>query len=182
MEPKAYISTYGLYNNGYLSGRWFDASELYDAETVWAEIRRLAIRDGVPESKVDDFMGDEIMVQDTDGYPFDIRTDSLDTLAEIGEACEDEHLALKVRIFAEVHGCYGMEPAEIIEACEDLCWWEGTSAEDAAAEMLAENGTLDEIPERLRCYFDYASYARDLCCDGWTEVRIDGTTYLVAPL
>lgn len=183
MEPQAYVSTYSLYNNGYLSGRWFAASELYDGEAVMAEIRRLAVKDGIPESELDKVVGDEIMVQDTDGYPFDIRTDNIEELAEIGKAVEDDDdLILRIALLEASHGTDGMGYAEIIEAARDLCWTEGRDIEDCAAELCEDMGVLDEIPEHLRNYFDYASYARDLCYEGWTEVRIDGTTYLVAPL
>lgn len=182
MEPQAYVSTYSLYNNGYLSGRWFAASELYDAEAVMAEIRRLAVKDGIPESELDEVVGDEIMVQDTDGYPFDIRTDDLDMLAEIGEAVEDDDdLTLRIRLLEESHGTYGMGYTEIIEAARDLCWTEGRDIEDCAAQWCEDTGILDEIPDRLRCYFDFASYARDLRYDGFAEVRYDGTTYLIHP-
>ena len=181
MEPQVYISTYGLYNNGFLSGRWFDASELYDAGAVMAEIRRLAQKDGIAESDIDDFVGEELMVQDTDGYPFEIRTDSLQTLAEIGEACEDDSIALRIAILSASHGTYGMDPMEIIEAARDLCFTEGRSIEDCAANLCDEMGTLDEIPEHLRHYFDFSAYARDLLHDGFSEVHYEGTTYLVHP-
>jgi antirestriction protein len=182
MEPQAYISTYGLYNNGYISGRWFAASELYDGNAVMAEIRRLAVKDGIPESEVDDFMGDEIMVQDTDGYPFDIRTDDLNTLAEIGEAIEDDdELTLRIALLEASHGTYGMGYAEIIEAARDLCFTEGRDIEDCAAELCENMGVLDEMPKHLRPYFDYAAYARDLRYEGFAEVQHDGTTYLVHP-
>ena len=182
MEPQAYISTYGLYNNGFLSGRWFAAYELYDAEAVMAEIRRLALKDGIAESDLDDFVGEELMVQDTDGYPFDIKTDNIEELAEIGEAVEDnDELTLRIALLEASHGTYGMGYAEIIEAARDLCFTEGRDIEDCAAQLCEDMCILDEIPNHLRSYFDFSAYARDLKYEGFAEIRYEGTTYLVHP-
>jgi hypothetical protein len=45
--------------------------------------------------------------------------------------------------------------------------------------MLEESGMLDELPKWARSHFDFASYVRDLECDGWSTVECDGSTFLV---
>lgn len=47
--------------------------------------------------------------------------------------------------------------------------------EDFASNLLEETGELSEIPERLRFYFDYAAYARDLECGGDVKTADIGT-------
>lgn len=37
-------------------------------------------------------------------------------------------------------------------------------------DLVEETGLLEDMPERLRGYFDYEAYARDLFLDGYTEV------------
>jgi antirestriction protein len=174
---QCYISTYGLYNAGFLSGRWFDATELDDPDTILAEIQALAAKDGANP----DDIGDELMIQDSDGFPIEVsETSSLAELAEIAQDCEsDGYLAERVELAHEAHGLRGMSWHDIKELCEEMSIYEGHSLEDAAGELVDAMGILREIPETLRNYFDYEKYARDLCYDGYTHVRRNGTSYLI---
>jgi antirestriction protein len=173
---QCYISTYGLYNSGYLTGRWFDADEIQDSDEVLSEIQRLAAKDGVdPE-----FVGDELMVQDTDGFPID-PGESLARAAEIAEIIgEDEEMHFRVSLLEEAHGLHGLSIEEIRDTAQEMHWIEGNNREDCAAEFLEEMGELNDIPENLRNYFDFEAYARDMVIEGWAEVRKNGRTYLVS--
>ena len=49
---------------------------------------------------------------------------------------------------------------------QDCYHGEFDSWEAMAEEWLDSTGELNEIPARLRSYFDYQSYARDMCLSG----------------
>lgn len=67
-----------------------------------------------------------------------------------------------------------------IEMAKGLRYVEGFSAEECAASVLEERGTLAKLSAISRRYFDFSAYAYDLRCNGWTEVRCGGQTFFVA--
>ena len=174
---RVYISTYGLYNAGFLSGRWFDAIELDDSDAILSEIRLLAAKNGANPDDV----GDELMIQDSEDFPVEVgECSNLSELYEIANDCEsDSSLLERVELAREAHGLHGMSWGEIKSLCEDMMVVSGDSIEDAAAELVEQTGLLEGVSQTLRNYFDYVSYARDLTHDGWTSVRMGGTSYLV---
>lgn len=52
------------------------------------------------------------------------------------------------------------------EECKDCFQGEFRNAGDFAEHLCDELGTLDEMPEHLKPYFDYDSYGRDLLMGG----------------
>lgn len=57
------------------------------------------------------------------------------------------------------------------EECKECFAGEFCNARDFAEHLCDEQGTLDEMPEHLRPYFDYEAYGRDLLMGGdyWQE-------------
>lgn len=179
-EMKAYVSTYGLYNHGRLIGRWFDAFELDDEEAVMDELRAKALAAGIPEDDLDDIVGEEFMIQDHEGFPVPVsESQAPSSLAEIANDCEDRDVYLRVRLYAAANGAYDMNWSDIVSASEDIIILHGRDLEDAVWNHLEETGMLAQLPEWAKNYFDCASYGRDMLCEGWTEVTLDGDYYLV---
>jgi len=73
----------------------------------------------------------------------------------------------------------GYETSEILSKLEDIRLFEGTAIE-FAEEYLEDTGTLDEIPENLRYYFDVERFANDMIMNGdICEVTIMNTNYII---
>ncbi len=67
---------------------------------------------------------------------------------------------------------------DILSSLDDVYLFEGT-AEEYADDYLESTGTLDQIPENLRFYFDVALFARDMLWGGdISEVTIMNTDYI----
>jgi len=67
----------------------------------------------------------------------------------------------------------------IIDKLDDVCLFQGTPVE-YAENFLEETGLIDLIPENLRYYFDYESYARDMVYSGdICEITVSGENYVV---
>lgn len=91
------------------------------------------------------------------------------------EDLEGDDLVRAIYI-AEYSGC---ETNEILSKLEDMRLFEGTATE-FAEEYLEDTGTLDEIPETLRYYFDVERFANDMIMNGDIyEVTIMNTNYIV---
>lgn len=69
--------------------------------------------------------------------------------------------------------------AQVEGAGEEPCLMEG-SVLDYAYELVDDLGMLNDMPENLRHYFDYESFARDLEISGDVDVfEYNGTQYVV---
>tara|TARA_R110002073_G_scaffold222830_2_gene383049 strand:+ start:1240 stop:1770 length:531 start_codon:yes stop_codon:yes gene_type:complete len=69
--------------------------------------------------------------------------------------------------------------ADILDWLDEVTILEG-DAEAFAIDTIEDSGLLDDMPEKLRYYFDTAAFARDLVLGGdITEVDIMGSTYIV---
>jgi antirestriction protein len=62
------------------------------------------------------------------------------------------------------------------ERFEDARAGEGDSELDWLYGWIEDAGVLSEMPENLKCYFDYDAYLRDIKHD-FTFSRVDGTVY-----
>ena len=81
----------------------------------------------------------------------------------------------KVALFYLCDGCgYALDNA--LDRLDDVCLFEGPLL-DAATELFDEC-YAHEIPENLRCYFDYEAFARDCRLGGdMTEFEYQGHTW-----
>ena len=62
------------------------------------------------------------------------------------------------------------DDADAVEAFEDCYAGTWESLTEWAENFVEDAGMLSEMPENLRCYFDYAAFARDCDLNGdlWT--------------
>ncbi len=170
--PSAYISTYGLYNNGFLTGRWFDLETETDAGEILAEITRLATEAGHAE-----FVGEELDIQDTEGFDdLNVKGFDLSDLCKI--AAEWDSLGLQMQLCQAAHGAhYYMDADALISAAEDVSYSTGSSESDLAWQMADDLGVLNEIPKHLRYYFDAEAWFRDALLNGDGYVVCVGGNY-----
>ena len=148
---RVYVGTYKKYNEGSLFGKWMGIADYED-------------RDAFHEACVDlhaDEADPEFMFQDWEDIP-----DALISECRINEdlwdylAFDDGHEGAAKAAYVYLKGEWS-EPG-----FRDAFYGEFESWEALAENWLEETGELNEIPERLRYYFDYESYARDLRVSG----------------
>jgi antirestriction protein len=140
-------------------GAWIDL----DTVTDWDEIKeQLGAR---LEIKADDI--DEVLCADIEGIARHFYFSNCDGFdlkewAEFKEEINGTHLDIEViDAYFEHCGTGGVT----ISMIEDAYAGEYDTWEDFAYDLLESTGDLDQIPESLRSYFDYASFGRDLSYD-----------------
>lgn len=148
--PRVYVACLASYNAGVLHGLWVDAT---DADTIQEGIKHVIATsptEGAEEWAFHDYDGFGRINLSEHESPEDIAT-----LAAFLEEHEDAGAA-----YVKHMGL--VEFLSNPEGFQDAYLGTYSSVEDYAAQCLEESGELESIPERLRGYFDYEAYARDL--------------------
>lgn len=166
--PRVYVGTYAKYNNGSIEGKWLDLEDYSDKEDFLEACAELHKDESDPE----------LMFQDFEGIPEGMISESHidDDLWDWVNLDDDDKNLLKVyRDNIDTSGT--LEDAQ--EAYEGTF----TSPEDWAEETLRDQGALASMPENLRGYFDYASFARDCGFDGYTFAEVSyGEVWVFRPV
>ena len=149
--PKLYVGTYAKYNNGDLTGAWLNLEDYADEDDFLTACLELHSDEEDPE----------LMFQDKEDIPDSMYSES----------------SVSAELFEWVH--MGEDDKELLAIYRDNIDSDGTlkqakenylgkyySPEDWAAEWLEETGSLSQVPESLRNYIDFASYANDCRCCG----------------
>lgn len=146
--PSVYVGTYAKYNNGSIEGAWVRLDQFEDAEEFEAYCRELHKDEEDPE----------FMLQDFENFPEIFYSESGldDDIWEFLRLDEDDRAMLEA-----FHECFGHSEGTIEDA-RNAYYGQFDSDEDMAWDLLEGTGDLNEIPERLRFYFDVEKYARDL--------------------
>ena len=149
--PKIYVGTYALYSNGSINGKWFDLEDYADKDEFLEACKEFHKGEADPE----------LMFQGHVGIP---RT-------FISESWIDPEFWA----YMEYDDRYDGEAKAAYMACFDK-WDESDFEErfygkfdswaDMAEEFCDSCGTLDQIPENLRYYFDFERYANDIRLGG----------------
>lgn len=148
---RVYVGTYAKYNAGNLFGKWIDLENYVDRDEFIEACVELHKDEDDPE----------LMFQDWKDVPNDMISES-HISPEVWELIEafDEHDEDAAKAY--VH-CFGEWNDEQFR---DRYRGEFNSWEEMVEEFLEETGTLEQIPENLRYYFDYEKYARDIRLSG----------------
>lgn len=161
---RIYVSTYAKYAAGNLTGKWLDLEDYSDKETFIEACRELHKDEQDPE----------FMFQDFEDVPSDTVSESSIDPA-IWDFIElDEHERDVVEAYMDATGT-NLE--EALSEAQDRLIGYGMDRAEVAEEFLEGTGTLDEIPEHLRHYFDFDAYARDMEIEGYST-RLESTYYL----
>lgn len=164
---KIYLTNLGKYNEGILQGEWLSlpASD----EEIEACKERIGINEHYEEWFITDYE------TDVNGLKVN-EYDDLDELNELAEAIEEDPEAAEALIY------FGYDSAdEIRDKIDDVmyvCSTEGSESEEFAVgyHYAEECGSID-IPENLKCYFDYESYGRDIMLEGSFYTSGTGNIY-----
>lgn len=151
MTMRIYVGTYAKYNNGNLFGKWLDLEAYTDRDEFYEACAELHADEEDPEFMFQDW---ECV---PDGMISEVHVSAVCwTLLDVYEKYDED------AVNAYCH-CFG-EWTE--NGFKERYRGEYDSWEHMAEELLEETGELDQIPERLRHYFDYEKYANDLRIGG----------------
>lgn len=156
--PSIYVACLAAYNNGILHGQWIDATQ--DADDIHAEIAAMLAASPISEAE-------EYAIHDTDNFEgIDIgEYASIELVAEVAAALE-EH--------GQPFAAYAKHNSlrEALDNFEDAYQGSYDSEESFAEQLLEDTGCLSEVPQHLRNYIDFKSYAQDLELGGdYTFIR-----------
>jgi antirestriction protein len=159
--PRIYVACLGAYNAGKLHGVWLDARQ--DADDLAEAIREMLRQS--PEA-----YAAEYAIHDHEHFgSYAVHEHaSLDEVALVAELIET-HDAIITEFMAH-HGCEAEYARDHFEEAYRGSW---LSIEAYAEQFLEDLGALDNLPSRIRGYFDMERYARDLELSGeiWTLVH-----------
>jgi antirestriction protein len=194
-DIRIYVACLASYNSGTLHGEWIDAT--LGVDHIWEEVR--AMLRASPEPNV------MVLCQKCCGSPKDVGADGCDACKGTGKVPSAEEWAIhdyegfaglklgegesfdKVAEIAELLEEHGKAYAAYVDLVgseyatadgfSDAYQGHHTSAEEWAAQWLEDTGALQEVPESLRNYIDYESYARDASYDGMSFVDAGSPDY-----
>lgn len=151
-----FLTNLGKYNEGYLVGEWVtlpvDDDELEEVK------KRIGINKYYEEWFITDYESDIDGVE-VNEYS---NIDELNEIAEMLEALDDDDREIIVALMSE-----GYSINDAIDKKDDVVVFCGCNdMEDVAMEYCEECRILDEMPEHLRNYFDFAAFGRDMSFEG----------------
>jgi antirestriction protein len=165
-EIRIYAACLAAYNNGILHGTWIDCTGKV-ADDIGEEVQAMLAAspiDAAEEWAIHDF---ECPSQLRGHFSEYMGLDKVATMASLGELIEQgDHYAAGVALALD--RISGTWDAADVESWIDE-HYAGESSFGPAGwceDWLEETGGLEGMPENLRSYFDYESYARDTAING----------------
>lgn len=153
-EPRLYVGTYAKYTAGSIKGAWLTLTDYADKDDFLTACRELHKDEADPE----------LMFQDFENMPKALYSESVcPDLWEILSECQRHGVEIET-LAAYVDA--GMGDWDDVNLCADAFRGSFRNAEDFAEHLCEDCGTLNEVPEYLRGYFNMSAYARDLFMGG----------------
>ena len=161
--PRVWIGCLACYNEGQLTGHWYDAVDA--ADVLPSDLH------GVPTDH------EEMWVMDTENLPISGETDPR-TAAKWGAIVEAVDPQWRGAFLAWIDEEGYDDPDDVPDRAGfyELLLGEWPSFDEFAEEIVRDTGMLDGVPDQVSRYFDYESFARDLAYD---YVVIDSPSYTV---
>lgn len=147
---KAYITDLGAYTAGKLIGEWVDLEDFSDAEDLEDYIEEHILQPGHEEWFVTDYEGINL-----GEYP---GSEALIAVQEAIDEYGDENI---VEAYIDSIGLNYVDIDNIVEGIQEVDAGVWDSPEDWAENFLEDTGHFKDMPDNVKYYFDFASYARD---------------------
>tara|TARA_R110000787_G_scaffold93939_1_gene196314 strand:- start:4317 stop:4829 length:513 start_codon:yes stop_codon:yes gene_type:complete len=149
-RPRLYVACLAAYNNGYLHGRWIDATTPGE---IWVEVRAMLSASPITEAE-------EHAIHDYEGFEGCNISEyaSFETVCDLADFIAD-HGALGAKLYRH----FGDDLEQARAAFDDYAG-EYRSAADFAEQLHEDTGT--EIPQSLQYYIDWQALARDMALNG----------------
>ncbi len=160
--PRIYVRCLASYNAGHLHGKWIDAT---DHDQIMEEIQEVL--------KTSPEHGEEWAIHDYESFHglTSHEYEPIERVAEIAQLIEEHGAA-----FAAHANHVGTDYATGESFQDAYCGeWE---SERAYAENLFDELYLHDVPEHVRPYIDYDSFARDLFINDNYSVDCPGGVYV----
>lgn len=156
---KVAVTNLAAYNDGCLIYKWLELPAT--AEEIAAAYKAVQRSERDEEFFISDY--------ESDIYGLEIgEYDSIEKLNDIATAIDElnEYDRLLFDAAVEYHGLY--EAMELLNnnAIDGYVYYGCDNMADVAKQVIESTGILDNVPEHLRCYFDYEAYGRDLDIEG----------------
>jgi antirestriction protein len=153
-NPSVYVGTYAKYNDGSIAGKWLDLTNYADHDEFIAACKALHSDETDPE----------LMFQDFEGFPAEYYDET-----EINSDLWDDYLNLddddKALLAAYINATGASATEATIESARDQYFGQFDDFESFAYDYVESTGMLHNVPEEVKRYFDYSSFARDLSFD-----------------
>lgn len=159
-SPAVYVGTYGKYASGSLRGVWLDLTTFDDYDEFLAVCRYIHRDEADPE----------FMAQDFDSFPREWYTEGFMSEREFDLIQAYAELDSKEREAFEVYvSAFGSsrDDVSIFDNFREAYQGEWSSEEEFAEQLADDCCMLDNVPESVKMYFDYAAFARDLFIDDY---------------
>ena len=164
--PRIYVACLAAYNGGRLHGAWIDADQ--SADEIHDAIKQMLSRSPEPGAE-------EWAIHDHDNFQG----------IEIGESTSIENVAAIAELLREHESAGAIaynhfsDLDEARKALTDQYYGEWSSLADWAEDYLKDTGGLENVPEALRNYIDFARWANDLEMSGdiFSE-EVDGKVHI----
>ena len=163
-EVRVWISDLAAYNAGVLRGKWWDPTEYADAEDFATAVQEwIEGTEDAPD--VEDvgergvyYIPEEYAIHDYEA-PSGIRIEEYSQLSTVWELARliGEHGEAYADYVSNVGQDYATE-----EGFEEAYAGRYDSGADYAEELYEATGQLEQVPESLRYYIDWASVWRDM--------------------
>lgn len=149
ITPRIYVACLAAYNAGKLHGKWMPCD---DVEILQDSIT--AMLEASPEPGAEEWA-----IHDYEGFGSASLSEyqSLDTVTAMAEFIQEQG-----PLASELMAHFGGDLVEARQAMEDQYAGCYASLEDFAASLTEETGGLEQVPEHIRGYIDYAAMARDM--------------------
>ena len=162
MMLNLYISNLGKYVEGFLVGEWVELP--VPTEELDEVLKRIGINEKYEEFFLTDWESEIYGLTKVIGEYTNIY--KLNELAEMIEAL-DSYDIKKLEAVLEYQGATSAtEVMELIEDLDSYTLYENIENDYDLGYYFAEDCCCIDIPENLKCYFDYSSYGRDIDLDG----------------
>lgn len=168
LEPKIYVACLAAYNNGYLHGKWINASN--DTDEMYQEINKILVSSPISNSE-------EWAIHDYEDFgEIDIEEyTSLDSIAELVSFIED-HGQLGASVYSYAHDLN--DARRLLEECYH---GEFDSEEDFAYYWTHEV-SCHEVPEHIQHYIDYKTMARDFFISDFFSIEVNRKVHVFTHL
>lgn len=185
ITPKILVRCLAAYNGGSLHGAWIDCDQ--DHEDIYAEIKEMLRAspetdqkcpeceyegepdedDECPECGMHMHVAEEWAIHDYEDFcGIEISEhEDIELVSELGlliSEMDDQ----RASAFAHWFGNDDHDIKRLKEDFEESYLGSYSYLEDWAEQYLEDTGSLGDMPEQLRYYFDYEKYARDCVLGG----------------
>lgn len=166
--PRIYVGTYGAYNSGSLHGGWLDLDDYSDKDEFMQAVNELHAKELAARGEI------EPMFQDWEGIPDRFIGESHlseDVWAEWVELSDEQREVLELYLD-------NVNQGGTLEEAEEAFQGTFSSPEDWAQGHLEDSGALENVPDDLKGYIDFAAWARDARHDWVDFVQHQGETWV----